>query len=99
MLGRDKNLQPRHCLRIRERFPRRPHQLVGLHDPLSIGEHLKRCDETVNGIFYHRRQQTIPIPEMMLDDTPTHPSALNDVPSTSRREAFLANAANRLVDE
>src|SRR5277367_1880909 len=35
----------------------------------------------------------------MLNDTPTQAGSFDDVPCASRREAFLADASDRLVDE
>lgn len=84
VFGCDQNLQSRHGLWIGECLPRRLHQVFGGDDPLRIGQRLKRCDETVNGIFNHRSQQTIPIPEVVLNDAPTHPGSFDDVSSTRR---------------
>ena len=64
--------------------PSRPHQILRVRDLRRIGQHFKRCDQTVEGVLYHRSQQTIPVPEVMLNDTPTHPSPFDDVPSTGR---------------
>lgn len=54
VLGCNENLQSCHGLWIGECFPRRPHQVLGVHYALRVGQYLKRCDETVNSIFYDR---------------------------------------------
>ncbi|ABK65689.1 hypothetical protein MAV101_15265 [Mycobacterium avium subsp. hominissuis 101] len=64
-----------------------------------IGYQIKCCAELVNRVFDYRSQQTIAVAEVMLDDTPTEAGSFDDVPCTSRGEAFLANAPDRLVDE
>ena len=99
LLGGDENLQPGHRLWIGECLPRRTHQLFGIPDLRRIRQHLERCDQAVNGVFYYRSQQAISVPEVMLNDSPADAGSLDDVPSAGSREPFFADTPNGLVDE
>ncbi len=58
--------------------------MLRVRDLRWIGQHFKRCDQTVEGVFYHRSQQSVTVPKVVLNDTPTHPGPFDDVPSTGR---------------